>query len=329
MLGSHHRPHYMANGATLVAARERKSQRLAESKARSVAVPTESPSSAFTAASLTEQPLHFPDSPTPMALPSDDVDLSRSIPIPPRTSTKRKCASEVVSDNGSDSDTEPVKKTRARRSRAQSDEDIEAPKPPKKKPRPKPKPKAKAAAKSSRAVSLACRTNKVTKTTPPEGNLFSMFHCKTKEATPPGPAEPPAQYNSYYPYSMPPLFPGQPPAFLGYHPYPPAAQQLPSGSAIHPMLSSDPPDDDVSYPSVIDFIATLIHAVPGQEGLRTVGETLDSLHFFQIDEIVSLTVDDLGTVRFGTVVPGDAAYLLDKVRKEVKRLDKLARRSRR
>jgi hypothetical protein len=44
-----------------------------------------------------------------------------------------------------------------------------------------------------------------------------------------------------------------------------------------------------------------------------VGETLDSLHFYQIDEIVALTVDELGTERFGFVVPGDATYLLDKV----------------
>jgi hypothetical protein len=84
------------------------------------------------------------------------------------------------------------------------------------------------------------------------------------------------------------------------------------------MLSSDPPDDDVAYPSIIDFIAELIHVVPRWEGLCVVGETLDSLHYFQIDEIVSLTVDDLGTVQFGTVVPGDATYLLEKVRREVK-----------
>ncbi|KAJ7933350.1 hypothetical protein B0H13DRAFT_2507005 [Mycena leptocephala] len=173
------------------------------------------------------------------------------------------------------------------------------------------------------AVSLACGTNNVTKTTPPQGDLFTMFHRKAPAA---GPAEPPAQFNPYYPYPMPPLFGGSLP---GYHPHPPAAPQLPSGSAIHPQLSSDPPEEDVSYPSITDFVATLIRAVPQREGLRSVGETLDSLHFYQINEIVALTVDELGTERFGFVVPGDATYLLDKARREVKRLDKVARRAHR
>ncbi|KAJ7847578.1 hypothetical protein B0H14DRAFT_3453663 [Mycena olivaceomarginata] len=176
------------------------------------------------------------------------------------------------------------------------------------------------------AVSLACRTNNVTKTTPPQGDLFTMFHRKAKDGPVPGAAGPPAQYNPYFPYPMPPLFGGSLP---GYHPHPPAAPQLPSSSAIHPQLLSDPPEEDVSYPSITDFVARLILVVPQREGLRSVGETLDSLHFYQIDEIVALTVDELGTERFGFVVPGDATYLLDKVRREVKRLEKMARRAHR
>ncbi|KAF8144815.1 hypothetical protein K438DRAFT_1782438 [Mycena galopus ATCC 62051] len=172
------------------------------------------------------------------------------------------------------------------------------------------------------AVSLACGTNNVTKTTPPQGDLFVMFHRKAKEGPTPGPAGPPAQYNPYFPYPMPPLFPQ-------YHQHGPPTPQLPSGPAIHPQLSSDPPEENVSYPSIIDFVAMLIQAVPQRAQLRTVGETLDSLHFYQIDEIISLTVDDLGTERFGFVVPGDATYLLERARKEVKWLDKLARRARR
>jgi hypothetical protein len=178
-------------------------------------------------------------------------------------------------------------------------------------------------------LTQACGTNNVTKTTPPQGELFSMFHRKPKDGPTVGPAGPPAQYHPYYPYPIPPLFGGPSADFSGYHSHPPTAQHIPSGSSIHLMLSSDPPDDDVSYPSIIDFIPALIHAVPQREGLRAVGETLDSLHFFQINKIISLTVDELGTVRFGTVVPGDATYLLDKVRREMKRLDKLAKHSRR
>lgn len=95
-----------------------------------------------------------------------------------------------------------------------------------------------------------------------------------------------------------------------------------------PMLSSDSPDDPIAYPSVIEFIESLVASAPQRYALRTLGETLDSLHLFDISEIKDLTVDQLGTEKFGKVVLGDAQYLLTKVVKEVKRLDKLAKRSR-
>jgi hypothetical protein len=55
---------------------------------------------------------------------------------------------------------------------------------------------------------------------------------------------------------------------------------------------------------------------------------LDSLHYFDINEIVTLTVEELGTDKFGNVLVGDAQYLLTQAKKEVKRLDKEARRAR-
>jgi hypothetical protein len=67
---------------------------------------------------------------------------------------------------------------------------------------------------------------------------------------------------------------------------------------------SDLPEEDVSYPSITNFIVTLICVIPKCEGLHSVGETLDSLHFYQINEIVALTVDELRTERFRIVVPG-------------------------
>ncbi|KAJ7330469.1 hypothetical protein DFH08DRAFT_940360 [Mycena albidolilacea] len=506
----------MANAGTLAAARQCKSQRLAEDKAKGITVSTKSSSPLSTVLSLSdsEQPLHFPDSPTTMATPSDD-DLPSSIPLPP-TGSKRKSGSGVLSDDESDFAPEPARKKCGHWLMGQSDSEVEevVQKPPKK---PGPKPKSKVAAKAKPAkkrkallsdtesvemvekekpapsvvlmvpeatsegsqclsikttilfedalklihetigcvsvvqkptlterlgglvtdvtakaktkkdvsivisvfpdnymlslcamtkkkpaaptkkkgkmtimdlnnddsageddndegvadaekkamaelnaeyckcmrcgptyvckidrsgthihlsfnqhrawaVSLACRTNNVTKTTPLQGDLFTMFHRKAKDGPVLGVVGPPAQYNPYFPYTMPPLFGGSLP---GYHPHPPAAPQLPSSSAIHPQLSSDLPEEDVSYPSITDFVARLILAVPQREGLCSVGETLDSLHFYQIDEIVALTVDELGTERFGFVVPGDATYLLDKVRREVKQLDKMARHARR
>ncbi|KAJ7431853.1 hypothetical protein B0H11DRAFT_1887117 [Mycena galericulata] len=171
------------------------------------------------------------------------------------------------------------------------------------------------------AVSLACGTNKVTKTTPPQSELFSMFHGKAKGVSPPAPAAyPPNPWYQQMP--MAPLGFGMP-GFPGYHPPAP-----PPAPPHHPMLSSDPPDDATAYPSVIDFIETLIAKSPQREGLRAVGDILDSLHFFDINEIQDLTSDELGSDKYGNILVGDAQYLLKQVKSEVKRLDKVARRAR-
>ncbi|KAJ7429745.1 hypothetical protein B0H11DRAFT_2211911 [Mycena galericulata] len=135
------------------------------------------------------------------------------------------------------------------------------------------------------AVSLACGTNKVTKTTPPQSELFSMFHGKAKGASPPAP---------------------------GAYPPNPWYQQMP----MAPLGF------------VIDFIETLIPKSPQREGLRAVGDILDSLHFFDINEIQDLTGDELGSDKYGSILVGDAQYLLKQVKSEVKRLDKAARRAR-
>ncbi|KAJ7880513.1 hypothetical protein B0H14DRAFT_2566210 [Mycena olivaceomarginata] len=154
----------MANTGTLAAARQRKSQRLAEDKAKGITMSTKrsSPPSTVLSLSDSEQPLHFPDSPTTMATPSDD-DLPSSIPLPP-TGSKHKSGSGVLSDDESDFAPEPAKKKRGRRLMAQSDSEVEevVQKPPKKKPGPKPKPKAVAKAKPA----VKCSTPFVPKLTP-------------------------------------------------------------------------------------------------------------------------------------------------------------------
>jgi hypothetical protein len=87
-------------------------------------------------------------------------------------------------------------------------------------------------------------------------------------------------------------------------------------------MSSDLPDDVCTYPSIIDFIETLITKVPQRQSLREAGLNLHTLHYYGIDEITTLTADEFGTDKFGNVLRGDAEYLLGQVRKEVKRLDK-------
>ncbi|KAJ7761290.1 hypothetical protein B0H14DRAFT_2634078 [Mycena olivaceomarginata] len=121
------------------------------------------------------------------------------------------------------------------------------------------------------AVSLACGTKGVTKTTSPDaGTLFSMFHGTAKARTPPpAPFQPHPQYPPYYP-PMPPLGYGMP-GFPGY-------PQMPVPSHYNPGMSSDAPDDADAYPLIIDFIETLITKAPQWESLRDAGQMLKSLH---------------------------------------------------
>lgn len=171
----------------------------------------------------------------------------------------------------------------------------------------------------------ACGTNGVTKITPPNaGAMFSMFHGTAKAPTP---APLPVQAHPQYPY-----FPPMPPVGYGMPGFQvPGYMPMPAGIPApthHPVMSSDPPDDAAAYPLIIDFIETLITKVPQRHSLRVAGQSLRTLAYYGIDEITSLTVDDFGTEKFGNIVRGDAEYLLGQVKKEVKRLDKLARRAR-
>jgi hypothetical protein len=92
-------------------------------------------------------------------------------------------------------------------------------------------------------------------------------------------------------------------------------------------MSSDPSDDADAYPLIVDFIETLIDKVPQRQSLREAGQNLRALAYYGIDEITTLTVDEFGIDKFGNILRGDAEYLLGQVRREVKRLDKVARRA--
>ncbi|KAJ7846399.1 hypothetical protein B0H14DRAFT_3138848 [Mycena olivaceomarginata] len=170
----------------------------------------------------------------------------------------------------------------------------------------------------------ACGTPKVTKLTPPEGGLFQMFHNNNSNNGPPAAAQssyPPSQY-----YHLPPMQPAGAPGYPGYPFFP----QFPPAPARQSMLSSDPIEPDgVTYPAIIDFIETLIAKAPQCIALRDIGQTLDSLRFYEINEITTLTAQDLETEKFGSVVLGDAKYLLKQVQSEVKRLEKQAKLARR
>lgn len=145
-----------------------------------------------------------------------------------------------------------------------------------------------------------------------------MFHGKAQDARSPPAGPPPSQY---------PWFPPMPPVGYGY-----PGWQMPSAPPAapsrDPVMSSDPPDDAGAYPSVTDFIEGLIARVPQRQALREAGEVLDSLHYYDLNEITSLTAEELGSDKFGSILRGDAEYLLTQARREVKRLDKVASRAR-
>ncbi|KAJ7716066.1 hypothetical protein B0H16DRAFT_1801847 [Mycena metata] len=177
----------------------------------------------------------------------------------------------------------------------------------------------------------AVGTHNVTKSTPPKSELFSMFHRKVdgNAGPPPPPVAAPFPPHPAFPWypPMPPAAYGMP-GFPGY-PQTPVAPAAPPARALPPVLSSDPADDFApSYPSITDFIETLIAKTPQRHSLREVAETFDSLHFFDINEIVHLTANDLGDTKFGGVILGDAQFLVKEVAKEVKRLEKVAKRAR-
>ncbi|KAF8188188.1 hypothetical protein K438DRAFT_979548 [Mycena galopus ATCC 62051] len=179
----------MANAATLAAARERKSQSLAKGKAKGIVVPTTNSSLLSTTLSLSdsEQPLYFPDSPRPMATPSDE-DLPSSISLP-LTSLKRKSGSRVLSDDESNFTPVPAKKKRGHLQKAQSDSEVEEmiEKPPRKKPGPKPKskavPKAKPMRKSKAPVSDAESIEMVEAEQPPPPSVVLMVPKATSEGS--------------------------------------------------------------------------------------------------------------------------------------------------
>ncbi|KAJ7233354.1 hypothetical protein C8J57DRAFT_1532473 [Mycena rebaudengoi] len=156
------------------------------------------------------------------------------------------------------------------------------------------------------AVSLVCGTKGVTKTAPPDaGALFSMFHGTAKAPSlPPLPVQSHPQY-PYFP-PMPPVGYGMPGFQMsGYMPIPAG----PPAPMHHPVMSN------------------LITKVPQRQSLWEAGQNLRALAYYDIDEIITLTVDEFRTDKFGNVLQGDAEHLLGQAKKEVKRLDKIARRA--
>jgi hypothetical protein len=127
--------------------------------------------------------------------------------------------------------------------------------------------------------------------------------------------------NGYHPYmSWPPPF---------YPPALPAAAPSPSPKTVLAPLSSDPPDPDEEnpYPSISDFIHRLGARYP-KRGLEAHIINFESRDYYQVDELVRISSSELTSHTFG-FTSGNAAFLLEEARKEVKRVDKTIRKAKR
>ncbi|KAJ7135125.1 hypothetical protein C8R46DRAFT_1048062 [Mycena filopes] len=349
---------WMANAATLAAARkarqEQQNDLAAAQRAQAVANLQISLASSPLSSSVTGRlgpaddfaPLEFPDSDTPMAPPSDDGSEISAPATRSRSHPKRKSAavSEV------------------------SDPDGDAPaKPPRKKPGPKPKPKPVVVSSDSdeeprvkKKPAAASKSKTKSSTVSSSYSFISPTHHhlegrkkKTKDSdvesveVPPNPdivfmiPEGSSEGNRRVSITASTSFDDavelihetigkRTPDYPQTPVAPPAPAPAPApGRALPPMFSSDPPDEFApSYPLIAAFIESLISKTPQRHSLRDVAETFESLRFFDISEITDLTAKDLGEPKFGSVILGDAQFLVKEVAKEVKWLDKLARRAR-
>jgi hypothetical protein len=121
--------------------------------------------------------------------------------------------------------------------------------------------------------------------------------------------------------TMPNLFQGNPMTPITPTPAPPVAQA--SGSRTSPAFpSSDPPDMGAvsPYPEITDFL----HELDGYQSRRRLLDYVtifDELDFYNIDEIAKLkTAQEL--VKVAKISLGNATYIMDQVKAEMKRVDR-------
>jgi hypothetical protein len=161
---------------------------------------------------------------------------------------------------------------------------------------------------------------------PPKGELFATFHGAFRD--------PQIETQSMHPppYGTPPQ--GMP---QGWYPSPFMMPQLqhylstPTTAPIHSPapapFSSDPPDVDEPnpYPSITNFLEHLTEQQPKRALSRHAAE-FDLKDFYQIDELLTLSVEHLSSPEFG-MTSGNAQFLWDAVGMEVKQVDRASGRT--
>lgn len=184
------------------------------------------------------------------------------------------------------------------------------------------------------AVALASGAHGVTLQNPPKSELFRDFSShpllSSKSAVsspavaPPGFMTPQAMGQPYmFPWYMPPA-PGYP---GGYPPtptpmYPPPHQQ-PQPPPAHGIPSSDGFDDTYAnpYPEINAFITKLSEKQPRRQLTKHIAD-FDVKDYYNIDQLAKITTDRLSGPEFG-MTSGNAEFLLDAVRAEIKKIDRV------
>lgn len=92
------------------------------------------------------------------------------------------------------------------------------------------------------------------------------------------------------------------------------------------MPSSDPPDEDLEslYPSITDLLQQLDNKHTQCGHSRHIS-TFEEKDFYNIDEVAHITAERLSSEEFGFTA-GNAQFFLDAIRKEIKRVDRAARK---
>jgi hypothetical protein len=183
-------------------------------------------------------------------------------------------------------------------------------------------------------TSQAGGTDGVTLRTPPKGNLFAAFHKDSPMATPApapapnhaltpfGPGGTPGMFNPY-------AFMTPPPWMMqaGMPSYPPTP--TPHSAHNHSVLSSDPPDDSSAnpYPEIRSFLEKLDQQHPRRLLLPYVDE-FEHKDFYHINEIVKLSMECLTGAEFH-LSAGNAQFIVDAAKAEMKRIDRSLGKKRR
>jgi hypothetical protein len=181
----------------------------------------------------------------------------------------------------------------------------------------------------------ASGTHGVTLHTPPKNDHFAMFFQKAghkRPATPSTPSTPPA------PPPAPPS--GESQVAAAFTPLLatlldrvlPPAHHSPGSSlrnvdipSTYHVPSSDGPDEDINpYPDITSFLTSLEEKYPKRR-LAEYIDVFESKDFYNINEIATLSVEQLKSAEFGLTM-GNAQFLLEKVTKEMKAIDRQRRK---